>query len=73
MERAQILVHPEREAHPRDPILGRLTGGGAGLEHHALGGGLRDAHHHRLLAVVEQPFEHAPAVAQHPVHAAVRR
>ena len=46
---------------------------GARSEQNALGRGLRDPHHHGLLAVVKQAFEHAAATPQHPVHARLQR
>ena len=70
MEGAQVLVDAEREAHPRDPVAAASRRARARAEQHAVGRGLRDAHEHGLLLVVQQALEHAAAAAQHAVHAA---
>ena len=59
-ERPRVLVDPEREAHPRDSVPGRLAARRARAEQDTVRGGLGDADEHGLLAVVQQPLEHAP-------------
>ena len=72
VERAQVVVDAEREAHPRDRRLGAGAILRPGAEQHAALAGLRDAHDGRAAVEVQQPLEHAAAPAQDPVAAAVR-
>jgi hypothetical protein len=89
VEGAQIVVHAQREAHPLDPVARRLGRARPGAEHHRPGSRLGDPHHDGLPAagrpatgvtvaptigvMVEQPFQHVPATAQHAVHAPYER
>ena len=61
VERAQVVVDAEREAHPRDRggRVGAVLRPGA--EQHAALAGLRDAHDRRPALEVQQPLEHAAA------------
>jgi 2-hydroxychromene-2-carboxylate isomerase len=73
MEGAQILIDAQREAHTRDPVRGGPMRARACTEQYAVGRGLRRAHEHGLLLVVQQALEHAAAAAQNAVHAAARQ
>jgi hypothetical protein len=68
MNRPQVLVDPEREAHPLDAVRRRGVRTRPRAEHDAVARRLRDAHEDRLAAVVQQSFEHASATAQQSVH-----
>ena len=66
-ELAEIVIHAECEAHSCDAVLRRLRRIRARPEPHPVDRRLIDAHEHRILAIVQQPFKHPPAPARHPV------
>ena len=68
VERPQVVVHAEREAHAGDPLRGRRLGLRAGAEDHPLGRGLDDRHVDALAARVQQPLQRGAAAAQQAVH-----
>ena len=68
VELGQVLVEAEREVHPLDAVLARLARGRLGPEPDRAAR-LPGAHDHGLVAVVEQPREHAVAAAQQAVAA----
>ena len=65
-EGTQVLVDAQREAHARDPVCGRRARAARAPEQDPVGRGLRGAHEHGLVFVVQQALEHAAAPAQDP-------
>jgi len=62
VERAQVVVDAEREAHPHDRLLRGGAVVRAGAEEDLVGGDLGDAHDRGLALDVDEPFED-PAVS----------
>jgi len=58
VERAQVVVEPEREAHPGDALLGLGAARRPGPEQHLVAGGLGDADDNRHAVDVHEALEH---------------
>src|SRR5204863_14159 len=70
VERPQVVVQREREAHPVHRLPGRSSVGGVGLDDHPLALGLAHPDDHRPAVDVQQAPQPAVAAAQQPVAAA---
>ena len=65
VERAQVVVDAEREAHALQGLLGHVGAVGPGHEHHAIARGLADADDRGHALDVHEPLEAAVAPAAH--------
>ncbi|CAA9510900.1 MAG: hypothetical protein AVDCRST_MAG53-2602 [uncultured Solirubrobacteraceae bacterium] len=71
VEGAQVIVDPEREAHPRDRLGADVPAPGRPRAHHdPVGPGLRRPHDRPLTLHVDEPLEHRSAAARDAVHPA---
>jgi hypothetical protein len=73
VERRQVVVEPEGEAHAPQRLVARLGAGALRTEDDPVRGRLGRADDDRLAADVDEPLEHPVAPAQHAVHATALR